>query len=142
MLARAINLMVAGWRSSSLPAWESIVFIYHTPCSLAPHMTPLLAFGARARNAYDISDILCLHFVTTCVRYDKVGMTKCERKISEISDIDLFISRSHFVPYDILRSGHRTRRAHALALSAVAICSALALRAWPWRLRMSLSAGL
>ena len=51
LLARAIiNLIAAGWRSSGLPAWESIVFIYHTPCSLAPHMTPLLAFGARART--------------------------------------------------------------------------------------------
>ena len=50
LLARAINLIVAGWRSSGLPAWESIVFIYHTPRSLAPHMTPLLAFGACAHT--------------------------------------------------------------------------------------------
>ncbi len=50
LLTRAINLIVVGWRSSGLPAWESIVFIYHTSCSLAPHMTSLLAFGARART--------------------------------------------------------------------------------------------
>ena len=31
--AQAINLIVVGWPSSGLPAWESIVFIYHTPRS-------------------------------------------------------------------------------------------------------------
>ncbi len=54
-------------------------------------------------------------------------------------DIDQSILRSHFVPCDILRSRHRT--SCALPHSAVAICSALALRAWPWRLMMSLGAG-
>ena len=28
MLARAINLIVVAWRSSGLPAWESIIFIF------------------------------------------------------------------------------------------------------------------
>ena len=121
--------------------WESIFFILR-PLARSSFDTILLAVlvrtispisCARTLLQYDTYDEVRAH--TLChhvrVRYDKV-VTKCER---DIGDIDQSISRSHFVPCDILRSRHRT--SCALALSAVAICSALALRAWPWRLSMS-----
>ena len=58
LLARARNIIVAGWQSSGLSAWESI-FLSSDP-SLAPHLTTPFARLWCSRLHY---------LVSTCVQY-------------------------------------------------------------------------